>query len=76
MLDLTDRDLLASLGIDEEALAGDDHSRCQAVGGAAAFLKSDGIIVPSARHPGHNLVILFEGAGEVPDVRVVESETL
>ncbi len=76
VLDLSDRSLLASLGVDEQALAGDDSVRCQAVGGAAAFLHSDGIIVPSARHPGHNLVILFEGAGEQPEIRVVESEGL
>jgi RES domain-containing protein len=76
VLDLTDRELLASLGIDDEALRGDDQSRCQAVGGAAAFLKSDGIIVPSARSPGHNLVILFEYVDTVPEVRVLQSEAL
>jgi RES domain-containing protein len=75
-LDLSDRALLASLGVDDEALSGDDHSRCQAVGGAAAFLHFDGIIVPSARSPGHNMVILFEGTGPLPEVRLIESETL
>lgn len=76
VLDLSDPALLASLGVDPEALGGNDHSRCQAVGGAAAFLHSDGIIVPSARDPGHNLVILFEGTGELPEVRVVDSQVL
>jgi RES domain-containing protein len=76
VLDLTDRELLASLDIDDEALGSDDHSRCQAVGGAAAFLKSDGIIVPSARSPGHNLVILFEYVDPVAELRVVQSEAL
>ncbi len=76
VLDLSDRAVLASLGVDEQALAGDDHGRCQAVGGAAAFLHCDGIIVPSARDPGHNLVILFEGTDEPPEVRLVDSEAL
>jgi RES domain-containing protein len=76
VLDLTDRTLLASLRVDEEALAGDDHSRCQAVGGAAAFLHADGIIVPSARDPGHNLVILFENRDLQPEFRIVKSEKL
>jgi RES domain-containing protein len=76
LLDLTDRAILASLGVDDEALSGDDHSRCQAVGGAAAFLHFDGILVPSARSPGRNVVILFEGSRPLPRLRVVESERL
>jgi RES domain-containing protein len=76
LLDLSDRALLATLGVDDEALSSDDHSRCRAVGGAAAFLHFDGIIVPSARTPGHNIVILFEGTDPLPDIRVVESEVL
>jgi RES domain-containing protein len=67
---------LASLSVDDEALGSDDYSRCQAVGGAAAFLKFDGIIVPSARSPGHNLVILFETADPPPEVRVVDSQAV
>ena len=76
VLDLTGNGVLASLGIDEEALASDDHTRCQAVGGAAWFLDCDGLIVPSARSPGHNLVILFEGTESNPEIRVLESEAL
>jgi RES domain-containing protein len=76
LLDLTDRVLLASLGVDDEALSGDDHSRCQAIGGASALLHFDGIIVPSARSPGHNIVILFESGEPLPQVHVVESEAL
>jgi RES domain-containing protein len=76
VLDLTDTAALATLGVDQEALASDDQTRCQAVGGAAWFLDCDGIIVPSARSPGHNLVILFEGTECAPEIRIVESETL
>jgi len=63
-------------GVDDEALSGDDHSRCQAIGGASALLHFDGIIVPSARSPGHNIVILFESGEPLPQVHVVESEAL
>jgi RES domain-containing protein len=62
--------------VDDEALSGDDHSRCQAIGGASALLHFDGIIVPSARSPGHNIVILFESGEPLPQVHVVESEAL
>lgn len=75
-VDLTDPLLLANLGVDEKALAGDDYGACQAVGAAASFLHLEGIIVPSARSPGHNLVVLFAGAESVPEIRVVESSQL
>jgi RES domain-containing protein len=74
--DLTAPGLLASMGVDVQALEGDEFGRCQAIGGAAAFLKLDGIVVPSARSPGHNLVILFENSDESPEVQVVDSEPL
>ena len=73
VVDLAESSLLELLGVDEEALASDDHAACQAVGAAAAFLHLDGIIVPSARSPGHNIVILFAGTDSVPDIRVIDS---
>jgi RES domain-containing protein len=76
LLDLTDPALLASLGVEDEALKGDDYASCQAVGGAAWFLHFDGIIVPSARSPGHNVVILFENPDDAPEIQVRHSEVL
>lgn len=56
-IDLSDRDLLAQAGVTDVELASDDHTACQLVGGAAAWLGRDGLIVPSARDPGNNLVM-------------------
>jgi len=76
VLDLPDSAVLHSLGVDDKALVDDDHHACQALGGAAAFLHCDGLIVPSARSPGRNLVILFTGPTTAPDVQVLETEIL
>jgi RES domain-containing protein len=76
VVDLSDASVLASLDIGRADLAGDDYSACRAVGGAAAFLRLDGIIVPSARDPGENLVILFSNAESRPLLRVVASASV
>ena len=57
MLDLTDRTLLHTLGVGDAELSSDDRTPCRRVGGAAAWLGHDGILVPSARADGANLVV-------------------
>lgn len=57
--DLTDPAVLQSLGVDEEERDSDDHAACRAVGEAANWLGRDGILVPSARTLGVNLVIFI-----------------
>jgi RES domain-containing protein len=57
VVDLSDRNLLATLGVSEPDLVGLDYSVCQRVGGAIAWLGNDGLLVPSARANGVNLVI-------------------
>ena len=57
VIDLSDRSLLPELGITEEDLGSLDHQACQQVGGAIAWLGNDGVLVPSARADGVNLVI-------------------
>lgn len=73
VLDLTGKDVLADLGIDRGALIDPGMAVCQEVGGAAAWLEHDGILVPSARSPAVNLVVypanrepgaMFEVRGE------------
>lgn len=76
VVDLTDPEVLASLGVLNEDLRSDDFRKCQAVGAAAAFLQLDGIVVPSARSPGHNIVILFSRAEAGPDIQVLDSEQI
>jgi RES domain-containing protein len=76
VLDLTDLEFLASLGVSRESLEGDDHSACRSVGGAAAYLGHDGILVPSARHSGVNLVIFTDNLEPDGVVRVRDAELI
>jgi RES domain-containing protein len=48
-LDLTEDGVLSDLGIGSDELTADDMVVCREVGGAAAWLEADGILVPSAR---------------------------
>lgn len=57
VVDLSAPGVLAALPFDEAEISNDDHSRCRELGGAAAWLEYDGIIVPSARSEVPNLVI-------------------
>lgn len=66
MLDLKDQSVLKSLGVGDAELVADDQLACRRVGGAAAWLGYDGILVPSARVAGVNLVV-FVNAQE-PDL--------
>jgi RES domain-containing protein len=67
VLDLTDVDLLAALGVGEDELGGDDLRPCQDIGGATHWLDHDGLFVPSARSSAVNLVIF--AANRRPDTR-------
>lgn len=51
---------LKVLGISEEGFRRGDYMRSQEVGAAARFLDADGLIVPSARWPGRNLVLFLD----------------
>jgi RES domain-containing protein len=57
LLDLTNIDLLARLGVGLGELGGDDMLACQQVGGATSWLDHDGLLIPSARAEAVNLVI-------------------
>jgi RES domain-containing protein len=66
---------LQKLGISREALEALDHAPCREIGGAVNWLGFEGLIVPSARSNGQNLVIyighqdpagLFEVIGKEP----------
>lgn len=56
VLDLSDSLTLSDLGL-IDALVAVDHSKCQVIGGAVEWLEHDGLLVPSARAKGVNLVI-------------------
>ena len=73
VLDLTKETLLVDLGIGPDELRDPMMEACREVGGAAAWLEHDGILVRSARSAAVNLVIypanrqptaVFEVVGE------------
>lgn len=76
VLDLRDRQQLHRLGASEAELRSSDHSTCRRIGGTAEWLGFDGIIVPSARTSGANLVVFERHAAADFDVRVLASEKL
>lgn len=74
VVDLSDPSSLAQVGIDRATLERDDHSPCQHVGDAAAWLGMGGLLVPSARqYPKTNLAI-YVGHLQSPDfVELIDS---
>ena len=51
---------LLPLGIELALYSTLTYARTQAVAAAARFLEYDGLLVPSARHPSTNLVLLLD----------------
>lgn len=76
MIDLTDRALLGTLGVGEAELSSDDQTACRRVGGAAAWLGHDGILVPSARAGGANLVVFVNAQQPDLPLELMASEPL
>lgn len=65
---------LSACGIDISRYETFDYEATQAVAAAAHFLEFDGLLVPSARHPSHNLIIFMDrGATTSLAVRRTES---
>lgn len=59
-LRLANLDHLNSLGVATSIYESLEYARCQEIGDAALFLGFDGLIVPSARWPCHNLVLFTD----------------
>ena len=55
---------LEELGVGQEEYQGRDYSRTQEISDALNFLGCDGMIVPSARYDGKNLVVYMQNLGE------------
>lgn len=75
-IDLTDRQLLQEFGITPEILAGDDLSACQRLGGAVSSLAHDGLLAPSARASGSNLVIFPLNQKAEAEFTIIDSESI
>ena len=73
VLSLVEPGRLDDVGLTRERLESDDLSACQLVGGAVRWLEHDGLLVPSVRASGTNLVIF---PGEAFTFEVVGSEVI
>ncbi len=69
VLDLRDNDVLKRIGAIVGAIDESTAVASRVIGGAAAWLEHDGLLVPSYRRPGTNLVIFLDvveaGAGSI-----------
>ncbi|MEE8395187.1 MAG: RES family NAD+ phosphorylase [bacterium] len=65
---------LEKLGVSKRDFEGFDMSACQRIGWAVAWLGHDGLIVPSARADGQNLVIFPSGLDSKTTLEVVGEE--
>jgi RES domain-containing protein len=74
VLDLRDSASLATLGLSEADIQSSDLTACQRVGGTAEWLGIEGLIVPSARDTGANLVIFERRTPDDFEVTVLDSE--
>lgn len=74
--DLCLDDRIAQVGLDDHATGSDDHSMCQQVGGAAAWLERDGLLVPSARSSASNLVVFATNRPTDAEFTVLGKEEL
>lgn len=72
-LRLADIGAVVALGVSAETYGSLDYSRTQEIADAADFLGFDGMLVPSARYPCHNLVLFTDKFGP-DDFIVVASE--
>jgi RES domain-containing protein len=76
VVDLTAGVALDAVGLTMGDVAADDHRPCQRVGGAAAWLGRCGLLVPSARAAGGNLVIFFDAIDAAADIHVRTHEVI
>jgi RES domain-containing protein len=60
LLDLTDRDAVKAVGLEEAHLHADDAALCQEVGEAAHHLGREGVLAPSATGEGVVIAIFVE----------------
>jgi RES domain-containing protein len=75
VIDLTAPDLLPQLGITDAARASPDHASCRTIAAAVNWLGHDGLLVPSARRRGTNLVI-YQQDPSTTDFDVTDSEVI
>jgi hypothetical protein len=73
---LRDLETLQRLNVNASRYQSYDYTATQAIAAAAQFLGHDALLVPNARHPGVNLVVLLENLDPGPAIEVVCSEAV
>ena len=72
--DLRNLEALESCGIASDMVMGEDLSAPQLVGGAVSWLQCAGMLIPSARDAGENLVVFVNNMGPTDAVDPVSYE--
>jgi len=65
-----------TVGLSVADLESDDFAACQRIGGAVAWLGYDGLLVPSARAPGTNVVVLVDNLSADSTFEQIAAEEL
>ncbi len=76
VLDLSAWSVLQQFSIDKNTFVSMDHASCQRIGGAVEWLGHDGMLVPSARCNGLNLVIFPNKQTSNYKFEVIDHEVL
>lgn len=76
VIDLSTPEAFGACGWSVEQLAGEDITLPQKIGRAAEFLEVCGLLVPSARAPATNIVLLMKNHSIRDIVEIVDSSTL
>lgn len=76
VVDLSNQEGLDTIGLSQQDLTSHDFTACQEVGGAVAWLGNDGLLVPSARTSGLNLVIYPGALSPDAEFQVLRREVL
>ena len=72
--DLRNLETLERCEITSEMVMGEDLSKPQLVGGAAAWLQCAGMLIPSARDEGVNLVVFVNNMAPTDGIDLVSQE--
>lgn len=76
VLNLTNSNTLERLGVSDATSNDVDYSITQAIGAAANFLEYQGILVPSARKEGINLMLFPERLDLESSIKIINEEDI
>ena len=76
VIDLSNWVSLKDFGVEKETFATTDYSQSQKLGGAVEWLRHDGLLIPSARSEGINLVIFPNSRSLNHRFEVLDSEEI